>query len=47
MRVVHIPCGAFVNASEERAFKDIDGHLRRVDSNLTAFCTHQSQLCQF
>ena len=37
MRVIHVPCGRFVNASEERAFKEVDAHFRRIDSKQAAF----------
>ena len=37
MRIVHIPCGAFVNASEERAYKDVDAYFRRIQSEQTVF----------
>src|ERR1700730_14434329 len=37
MRVVHVPCGVFVNASEQRAFKEIFGHLRGIANDQTAF----------
>lgn len=37
MRVIHVPCGAFVNASEERAFREVDSYLRRVESDQTAY----------
>src|SRR5262249_23495537 len=37
MRIVHIPCGAFVNASEERAYRDVDAYFRRIDSEQTVF----------
>ncbi|MBY5609284.1 protein kinase domain-containing protein [Rhizobium leguminosarum] len=37
MRVVHIPCGPFANASELNAFKAIDQELRRTEGHDTAF----------
>jgi serine/threonine protein kinase len=37
LRVVHIPCGPFANASELKAFKAIDQELRRTEGQGTAF----------
>ncbi|MDE8650547.1 nuclease-related domain-containing protein [Novosphingobium album (ex Liu et al. 2023)] len=37
MRVVHVPCGPFANASELRAFNAIDQELRRTEGQNTAF----------
>jgi serine/threonine protein kinase len=37
LRVVHVPCGPFANASELKAFNAIDQELRRADGQNTAF----------
>ncbi|MGJ5043079.1 NERD domain-containing protein kinase family protein [Bradyrhizobium sp. HKCCYLRH1062] len=37
MRVVHVPCGPFANASELRAFKAVDQAFRHVEGAGTAF----------
>jgi serine/threonine protein kinase len=37
LRVVHVPCGPFVNASELKAYNAVDQALRRVDGQGTAF----------
>ena len=37
MRVVHLPCGAFANASEARAFHAVDQAIRRVERDGTAY----------
>lgn len=37
MRVVHLPCGAFANASEARAFQAVDQAIRRVEREGTAY----------
>lgn len=37
MRVTHVPCGPFANASELRAFNAIDQELRRSEGPNTAF----------
>ncbi|MGY3532176.1 protein kinase domain-containing protein [Bradyrhizobium sp. USDA 4452] len=37
MRVVHVPCGPFANASELRAFKAVDQAFRRLEGAGTAY----------
>lgn len=37
MRVVHVPCGAFVNHSEARAFREVSKFLVNVAAKSTAF----------
>jgi serine/threonine protein kinase len=37
LRVVHVPCGPFANASELRAFKVIDQEFRRAEGQTTVF----------
>lgn len=37
MRVVHLPCGAFANASEAKAFQAVDQAIKRVDREGTAY----------
>lgn len=37
MRVTHVPCGAFANESERRAFKAVQGALAKVDGTGTAY----------
>ena len=47
MRFTHLPCGAFVNESEVRAFKAVQGALARSDATGVAFVltnlTHANQ----
>jgi serine/threonine protein kinase len=47
LRVTHVPCGAFANESERRAFKVVQGALAKVDGTETAYVltnlTHPNQ----